>query len=264
MGLFRRLRRLSRPDDDEVPADWFEIVERHVAVWRYLDDHEREALVERMTDLLASKQWEAARGFALTDRMRVVIAAQAALLVLGLDTSWLSGVGTIVVHPTTRRVERTSPGPVPGTETCGQVHLLGEAAYEGPVVVAWDSASLAARHPGRGVDVVIHELTHKIDMLDRVVDGTPPFEDPARHDRWVQVCTREYELLVAADDAGIDDGVLDPYGATDAGEFFAVATEAFFTTPVELSSERPELYEVLGDFYGQDPATRVARGARPR
>lgn len=43
-----------------------------------------------------------------------------------------------------------------------------------------------------------------------------------------------------------------------------MATEAFFTTPVELSSERPELYEVLGDFYGQDPATRVARGARPR
>ena len=264
MGLFRRLGRLGRPDASDVPTDWPEIVERHVAVWRYLDDHDREALGERLTDVLISKQWEAARGFVLTDRMRVVIAAQAALLVLGLDTSWLRGVSTIVVHPSTRRVERTSPGPVPGTETCGQVHLLGEAAYEGPVVVAWDSASRAARHPGRGVDVVIHELTHKIDMLDHVVDGTPPLDDPVLHDRWVEVCTREFELLVAEDDAGVDDGVLDPYGATDAGEFFAVATEAFFTAPIELSTEKPELYRVLHDFYGQDPAARLARGPRPR
>ena len=53
--------------------------------WTYLDEDERQRLAELMTSLLAGKSWEAARGFTLTDEMCTVIAAQAALLVLGLD-----------------------------------------------------------------------------------------------------------------------------------------------------------------------------------
>jgi len=41
--------------------------------------------------LLASKTWEAARGFTLDDRVRVVVAAQAALLVLGLSLDHYRG-----------------------------------------------------------------------------------------------------------------------------------------------------------------------------
>ena len=43
------------------------------------------------------------------------------------------------------------------------------------------------------------------------------------------------------------------------GEFFAVATEAFFDCPLELERAHPDLYEMLRDFYRQDPAARVRR-----
>ena len=46
------------------------------------------------------------------------------------------------------------------------------------------------------------------------------------------------------------------YGATDPGEFFAVATEVFFGRPVDLRDTKPQLYEVLSDYYRQDPAAR--------
>lgn len=239
-----------------MPADWPELVERYVAVWRHLDAHEQATMAEIMAAVIDGPRWEAARGFELDDRIRVVVAAQVALLLLGLDpeVDWLAGVGTIVVHPTTMRGRyRRDPGPVDGTETCGIVHLDGETMYRGPVAVAWDAASAAARHPGRGVDVVLHEFAHVLDMADGVVDGTPPLPADLASD-WIAVCTDAYERLQAH---GSD--VLDDYGAQDPGEFFAVATEAFFTVPTHLEDDEPALYDVLRRFYGQDPATRHRR-----
>ena len=104
--------------------------------------------------------------------------------------------------------------------------------------------------------MVLHEFAHKLDMLDHVVDGTPPLPDRAARERWIEVCTREFELLDRADGS---DPVLDDYGATDPGEFFAVATEAFFTGPAALASHKPDLYGVLRDFYRQDPVRRAPR-----
>ena len=45
--------------------------------------------------------------------------------------------------------------------------------------------------------------------------------------------------------------MLDCYGATNAAEFFAVATEAFFESPARLAIEWTDLYRVLSRFYRQ-------------
>lgn len=241
-----------RPAGPGLPDRAPELLDRHVAVWRRLDDDERTALVERMDGLLTHCRWEAAQGFALDDRILTVIAAQASLLILGLDLDWYREVRTVIVHPTTRRVDRRTAGPAPGTESAGPVHLLGETMYEGPVVVSWDAASAAARHPERGHDVVLHEFAHAIDMLDDTVDGTPPIDDPDLAARWVEVNTAAFRALV---DHG--DPVIDDYGATSAGEFFAVVTEHFFTIPDVLAAEHPALYDCYRAVYRQDPRTRL-------
>ena len=59
--------------------------------------------------------------------------------------------------------------------------------------------------------------------------------------------------------AGIDRPPLQPYGATNPAEFFAVATEAFFDVPIMLEHYEPNLYDVMRDFYKQDPAVRMRR-----
>jgi Mlc titration factor MtfA (ptsG expression regulator) len=73
------------------------------------------------------------------------------------------------------------------------------------------------------------------------------------------VCTEAYDALCA----GVDRPPLQPYGATNPAEFFAVATEAFFDVPVVLERHEPDLYGVMRDFYKQDPAERARRAARP-
>jgi len=73
------------------------------------------------------------------------------------------------------------------------------------------------------------------------------------YDRWIEVCTEAYEALRA----GRERPPLQPYGATNPSEFFAVATEAFFDVPVALEHHEPRLYGVMRDFYNQDPAARL-------
>ena len=152
----------------------------------------------------------------------MTIAAQAALLVLGLDVDEYREVGAIIVYPTAMQSRGVRAGPVPGTVTDGVVPVVGEAHdRRGPVLLAWDEALEAARHPGRGHNLVLHEFAHKLDMLDNALDGTPPLGRRGDLERWVEVCTEAYEALRA----GVERPPLQPYGATNPAEFFAVATE---------------------------------------
>jgi Mlc titration factor MtfA (ptsG expression regulator) len=236
-----------------LPDDWPAIVEANVALWPLLTDDERATLEATSDWLLRHKHWEAAHDFALTDEITVTIAAQAALLVLGLDVDEYREVGAIIVYPTAMQSRGVRAGPVQGTVSDGVIPVLGEAHDQrGPVLLAWDEAREASRHPGRGHNLVLHEFAHKIDMLDNTLDGTPPLGRSGNLERWVEVCTEAYEALRAGDARP----PLQPYGATNPAEFFAVATEAFFDVPVELLHHEPQLYGVLQDFYKQDPVSR--------
>jgi len=234
------------------------IVAEVVSGWEHLDEADRERLLDDTDALMRTKQWEAARGFELTEAMRVRIAAQAALLILGLDFETYRRVHSIIVHPRTIVRSGVRAGPVRGVVTEGELALLGQAAHGyGPIMMAWDAVLRDSRRRRLGRNVVFHEFAHKIDMLDDLIDGTPPIPDPVQRQQWIDVCTEVFERVRG----GTHTGPLRSYAAVNPGEFFAVATEVFFTTPAELLGAVPDLYGVLRSFYRQDPAARAeARG----
>jgi Mlc titration factor MtfA (ptsG expression regulator) len=238
-----------------LPANGQALIETHLAVWSLLDGGERERLLQVTDELLSRKRWEAAQGFELDDTVRVVIAAQAALLVLGLSTDHYRLVSAIVVHPTMLETSGVRPGPSLGTVSADRLTVLGLAQDgRGPIVIAWDEALAGAHREERGNNVVLHEFAHKLDMRDGTIDGTPLLPPDLRAD-WFRVCTEIYEDLVA----GQPRPPMRWYGATNHGEFFAVATEVFFEQSQDLLTLEPELYDVLARFYRQDPAAREAR-----
>jgi Mlc titration factor MtfA (ptsG expression regulator) len=241
-----RFRRPGLPEGAE------QLIARQIAHWRVLDAPEQQRLLALTDWLLQRKHWEAARDFDLDDTIRVVIAAQAALLILGLSTDHYRLVSAVIVHPSATVARGERAGPTPGTRTDAIVPVHGLAQdRRGPVVIAWDQARAGARHPERGHNVVFHEFAHKLDLLDGDFDGAPPLAG-AERDRWQRVCTAVFEDLRA----GRARPPLRPYGAVNPAEFFAVATEAFFDRPRELAGSEPELYGVLSAFYRQDPALR--------
>ncbi len=249
----RRRKLLQSP----FPDTWRKVLERDVAFYPGLDDRERTKLQDDLRVFMAEKSWEGCGGLTLSDVITVGISAQACLLVLNRSLDEYDHVRVILVYPEaywapSRQVDAS------GVVTEGLSGREGEAWSRGTVVLSWADAREGGRMEHDGRNLVFHEFAHQLDMADHVVDGTPILDDRASYERWTQIMSAEYERLQKALDVGADP-VLDPYGATNEAEFFAVATETFFERPVLLRSRRPALYELLLDYYRQDPASRLER-----
>ena len=243
------------------PDSWNTILERNVAHWKLLDDGERVQLRSLVQVFVAEKQWEGCGGLELTDEIRITISGLACLLVLSLDHVLYSNVKTILVYPSTVMAPGRQSALSSGITIQGPViPIYGQSIVRGPVVLVWDAVLRGAIHPERGHNVAYHEFAHKLDMLDGCVDGTPPLADHVQYERWVKVCTREYDELRRRTAKG-QRTFLDAYGSTNPGEFFAVVTEYFFDKPLQMKRHHPELYSLLHEFYRQDPAGRQARHA---
>ncbi|HVU62988.1 MAG TPA: M90 family metallopeptidase [Phycisphaerales bacterium] len=255
----RRRKLLERPMDESAER----ALDEQVALYKKLPEAARKKLRDFARVLVAEKHWEPCgelkeRG--LTPAMKLTIAAQAGLLLLGLGLDPLRdelypNVESVLVYP----AGFTSSGPRP-VAPIGPVTImsenfacLGEAWHQGPVILSWADAKRGGIDGSDGHNVVIHEFAHKLDMLDGAVNGTPLLESREQLENWKNVMTGEYIALGRASALGVPT-VLNPYGATNPGEFFAVASEAFFERPQELRSHHARLYDALRGYYKQDPA----------
>jgi Mlc titration factor MtfA (ptsG expression regulator) len=249
-------RRRQKILETPFPDAWRALLERNMVHFGCLSAEESQRLCQLVQVFVAEKHWTGAGGLELTDEIKVTIAGQACLLVLGLDHVLYANVETIVVYPSVVRPVRVEEPFFAAPRVVREVMpVLGEAHSHGPIILTWDAVRRGGRHPELGANVVYHEFAHKLDMLDGAVDGVPPLADRREYQRWVEVCTRELEQLRDAVDRGVPT-LLDPYGLTDVGEFFAVVTEVFFDQGLELEDQHPELYDVLRRFYRQDTAAR--------
>jgi Mlc titration factor MtfA (ptsG expression regulator) len=246
----RRRRILAQP----FPAEWVAWLEKNVAHYRHLAPAEKSRLHDDLRVFIAEKDWEGCGGLRMTDEIKVTIAAQACLLVLGMEHNYFDRAQSILVYPHGYRVPTHASA---GTGTILEMESahLGEAHYRGPVILSWAEVLEDGQHPGGGKNLVFHEFAHQLDMLDGLVDGTPPLQSREQYQRWQRVMTREYQRLIAASAQGRAT-LLDKYGTTNEGEFFAVATECFFDLPAEMARRHPELYDLLREYYRQDPAAR--------
>ncbi len=226
-----------------LPADWEEVLSAAVPPSRHWDSATRRKFSDNTRIFVAEKNWEGCNGLVLTDEMKVVIAAQAAMMLVGIDDYCFEGVQTVLVYPSSFRRE-TRQGLIVSDST-----RIGEAWHRGPIVLSWIDVRQIV--PGR--NVVVHELAHHLDGLDGDISGNPVLSSRESQSRWETVAAREYQRL-REDLAQGQRNLLDPYAATDRAEFFAVACEYFFEAAVQLKTEMPELYASLSELFNSDSA----------
>ena len=246
----RRRRRLR---SQSPPLAWRAIAERNLPIFRRLPRADQAELLGHVQVFLAEKIFEGCGGLALTDEIRVTIAAQACLLLLHRETDYYPTLTTILVYPSGYAVEAQEMI-APGIWQERDDHRLGHTARRlNALVLAWDSVKHGAAHPADGENLVVHEFAHQLDFENAADDGTPALETRAEYLAWARVMGAEFEALRAAEE-GEEPTVLDTYGIENPSEFFAVATEAFFERPRALEGKHPELYATLRRFFRQDPS----------
>jgi Mlc titration factor MtfA (ptsG expression regulator) len=277
------LARLGAAGKVAIPDDLWQAAVEHLPYIAALDGVDRARLRTLCEELLAEKEMAAAGELELDSRMQVLIAIQACLPILNLGIDWYRGWTGIVVYPSEFVVPREI------TDDDGVVHeydepISGEAWDGGPLIVSWADVEQAGDdEDGWGYNVVIHEFTHKLDMLNGEPDGLPPFDRKLHPglDAAVWRATledaferfgAELDLIAAELPHGVDPDSeaadpyyahlpLDPYAAHDEGEFFAVSSEQFFVEPQRLQRAFPDWYALLASFFRQDPLARLRPSA---
>src|SRR5213083_708692 len=242
----RRLRARS------FPKEWLKLIQRHVVFFRRLSANDQAELLGHIQVFLAEKRFEGCGGLAITDEIRVTIAAQACLLLLHRETDYFPGLLTILVYPLTYMAEeKRQIGEHVWEERT--VSRLGETGRRmGSLVLSWGAVKHGAADPSDGKNVVLHEFAHQLDFENHAVDGVPGLATREQQLSWSEVMKSEFASLRAADESGIPT-LLNTYGATDPAEFFAVSVEAFFEQPRALRARHPKLYAELRSYFNQDP-----------
>lgn len=252
--MLQRLRRLLgiAPTRPAVEAAQWRRVEATLPFLDHLTAVDRARLREMALAFLASKQFHGAQGLALDDDMLLAIALQACLPVLHIGLQAYDGWVGVIVYPGDFLIPRRI------VDEAGVLHeyedeVLGEAWEGGPVLLSW----FADEDAPAGVNVVIHEFAHKLDMENGGVGGLPRLRPGMSRRAWAEAFGKAYEDFCAEVDRGVDTAI-DPYGAEHPGEFFAVVSEVFFEDPLVLRGRFPAVYDQLMHFYGMDPAARAA------
>ena len=163
----RILRRTAIPD-----ALWREATALRPFLAIY-DADELARLREKVVLFLHAKAIVGARGHEVTPLQRVVIALEACVLVLELDMAFYDGFENVIVYPGEFVPEWE------WEDEAGVVHR-NDGPMAGEAMPGRSGRAVMARRRRRrrlgkpGMNLVIHEFAHKIDMRNGEADGCPP------------------------------------------------------------------------------------------
>ncbi len=240
----RRAQLRARP----FPDSWRRILRHRVPIVARLPSDLQIRLRRHIQVFLAEKPFIGCRGQAITDEVRVTIAAQACLLLLGhARPDCYPRLRQILVYPDAFVVERERPLGA-GLVQEQRRTMFGESWTQGQVILSWAEVLAGAADASDGSNVALHEFAHQIDQDTGVADGRPWRPSSAKRRRWSAVMDEALARL-----RNEPSTVIDAYGSSEPAEFFAVVTEVFFERPQDLAAEAPTVYSELAALYGVNP-----------
>lgn len=246
---WRRRRITRRPIPDSVWAG----VTAQMPQLAGLDTTQLDRLRAVATLFLQDKVFHGVEGVVPAET-RVAVAAHAGLMVMALDYDLLKGWTTVVMYDGgfSARHEVVDEAGVVHTE---DTDLSGEAWEGGPLVLSREDVHVSVTALD-GFNLVVHELAHKLDMLNGDANGYPPLPPEMRASDWSAAFTGAFDDLGERERLGAP-LPLDPYALENPAEFFAVASEAFFEVPAVLWRAYPAVHDCLRGYYRQDTLRRL-------
>ena len=258
MNIFKRARIRYILHRHAIAHDlWVEVTEK-LPVLQGMTAVEKAHLREMTTLFLHEKRLVGVQGLQLTDTMCLTVATQACLPALSFGMVCLSGWIDIIIYPGAFRISREE------MDSMGVIHhqertLVGESWSRGPLILSWEDVEKDSRGEHAGRNVVIHEIAHKLDMLNGPADGFPPLHYSMPITEWTSALSSTYDSLVSRVEHHHNICV-DPYAATSPAEFFAVISEYFFCAPQVLNVHFAAVYRQLVLYYRQNPLFRGRQG----
>ena len=205
---------------------------------------------------LSAKSIVAASDFEVTPVMRVMIAIQACVLTLNLGSHYYDGWENVVVYP-----DEFITG-LEYEDEAGVVHrrdepLAGEAVPGGPVILSWPDVEASADWSSAGMNLVIHEFAHKIDMRSGEANGCPPLHPDMPRRTWQKAMSAAYEHFRQRVENGDEDRDRSLCGRESGRILRRPLGDLFRRSRRCCRRNTRAVYRLFAQFYRQDPGSRT-------
>lgn len=170
---------------------------------------------------------------------RIYIAASAVIPVFNFKGWEYFNLHEVLLYPDSFDDEYKQQG---GGRTI--LGMVGNGAMNHVMILSQQELRQAFTNTSGKENTAIHEFVHLIDKTDGDIDGVPAsLVDKKYIVPWLQLMHSEINRIKEKDSD------INPYGATNESEFFAVASEYFFERPDLFSEKHPELFQLMEKIF---------------
>lgn len=227
------------------PAEWRKILKRYVNFYNALSEEEKLHFESEIQIFLHETRVTGIK--TEVDDITLVLAGASAIIPVFSFPEWeYENLGEILIYPGPFTKDFRMEGP--GRTVTG---MVGTGVMQGIMILSKPALIAGFDNSQDKKNVGIHEFVHLLDSADGSYDGVPErFMEHQYIAPWLEVIRKETERIHQGKSK------MNPYGATNRVEFFAVASEYFFEHPDALKKNKPELYELLTHVFQQDTKSR--------
>lgn len=219
------------------------LLQKHVKFYQRLTENDRQHFRQRVLDFLQTVHVTGV-GTTVRDLDRVLVGASAIIPIFAFPHWHYTNLREVLLYPGTFSADFAQQGP--GRDILG---MVGNGPMQQVMMLSRQALEHGFANGGDRRNTAIHEFVHLIDKTDGETDGVPEALLQHRYAvPWLGLIHRSIrEIRQNRSD-------IDPYGATNEAEFFAVVAEYFFERPEQLREKHPELYAMLETIFNQDTA----------
>ncbi|MGB5008341.1 MAG: M90 family metallopeptidase [Ferruginibacter sp.] len=219
---------------DPVPVLLNKILASEVPFYQNLHETHQAAFEERAARFLTVVKITGVQTV-VEDIDRILIAASAIIPIFKFKDWEYRNLHEVLLYPDSFSHEFEQQGE--GRNILG---MVGTGAMNHVMILSQHELRQAFTNKTGKDNTAIHEFVHLLDKSDGEIDGLPEsLLDKKYIKPWLQLMQQEINNIMD------DKSTINPYGATNEAEFFAVVSEYFFERPSLLKEKHPELYALL-------------------
>jgi MtfA peptidase len=124
------------------------------------------------------------------------------------------------------------------------------------IYLSWDNFIKGISNQTPNCNVGLHEMAHALAYVNFVTQTEEDKHFKKEFPNFSKVARPIFTSMQQVE--GAAKNLLGDYAATNYHEFWAVAVEIFFESPVQFRHELPELYEAMATVLNQDPLSFIS------
>jgi MtfA peptidase len=217
------------------------LLEENVVFYAQLDDEQQAEFEKRVQHFLSTVSITGVNT-EVEELDKLLIASSAIIPIFGFKDWEYININEILLYPDSFDEAFAQQGS--GRTTLG---MVGTGPYQNAMILSQHELRQGFLNKTAKTNTAIHEFIHLVDKTDGAVDGLP---EALMAKQYVIPWLNLMQQKISEIQKNKTD--INPYGATNEAEFFAVVSEYFFERPDLLQQKHPQLYELLSKIFKQD------------